>query len=138
MTSKAFSLPPENGVTADPSDNTTLTEILASYHANGYDTDFGAEEGASIRCGSCSSVVEARRMSMESIRRMEGASDPSDMIAVVATTCPVCSSSGTLVLGYGPMASSIDEAVMVRMQDGRHIGDLPPDGTPDEAPSALP
>ena len=44
-------------------------------------------------------------------RRLEGASDPDDMISVVAVTCPRCGTGGTLVLKYGPTAPENEAAV---------------------------
>jgi hypothetical protein len=124
-----------NPVTVDPSDNTTLTEVVDGYRAVGYDGDFFAEEDARVRCGSCQSSMPANQLTQYSMRRLEGASDPDDMVAVVATICPHCDAHGTLVLGLGPMASASDGAVMTAMIDRR--GDdaaLPPDASPDEMP----
>lgn len=122
-------------MTADPSDNTTLTEVVDGYRAAGYDGDFFAEEDARVRCASCQSSMPADQFAQYSMRRLEGASDPDDMVAVVATICPYCHAHGTLVLGLGPMASASDAAVMTGMIDRR--GDdcaLPPDASPDEMP----
>ena len=121
---------------APPSDNTTLTEVVDGYREAGFAGDFGAEEGASIRCGACGAVIDARRFAMHSIRRLEGASDPADMVVVAATTCPVCGSQGTIVLGYGPMASATDADVLMAMQDRRDDDVLPPDAGPGEMPIA--
>ena len=117
-----------------PSDNTTLTEVVDGYRDSGFSGDFWAEEGASVRCGGCASVMDARRFVMHSLRRLEGASDPDDMVAVAATTCPVCNSNGTIVLGYGPMSSRTDADVLMAMQDFRDDDVLPPDAGPGEMP----
>ena len=37
-------------------------------------------------------------------RRLEGASDPTDMVIVLSFHCPICDRAGTLVLHYGPDA----------------------------------
>ncbi|MFZ1491007.1 MAG: hypothetical protein WAS51_13790 [Ilumatobacteraceae bacterium] len=121
-----------------PSDNTTLTDVIASYHDAGFTTDFFAEEPASIRCCACNSVLDAGLLPMHSMRRMEGASDPSDMLAVVATKCPVCSATGTLVLGFGPMASPADAAAMSALQDRRDCAGLPASAAPGEMPDENP
>lgn len=124
-----------NPVTAHPSDNTTLTEVVDGYRAAGYDGDFFAEEDARVRCGSCQSLMPADQLTKYSMRRLEGASDPDDMVAVVATVCPQCDAHGTLVLGLGPMASGSDGAVMTGMIDRRgDDGALPPDASPHEMP----
>lgn len=118
------------GVTAQPSDNTTLTEVLAGYEANGFDAPLTVVEGGSIECNSCGFTVAAKEYTMQSLRRMEGASDPDDMVAAVAVTCPSCDAQGVLVLGYGPMASAEDSDVLVALQDGRGDDDLPPNSSP--------
>jgi hypothetical protein len=46
------------------------------------------------------------------IRRTEGASDPDDMLAVVALTCPRCQTRAAAVLGYGPEAAEDDADVL--------------------------
>lgn len=89
--------------------------------------------GAIVRCGRCASALDPRTVEMHSIRRLEGASDPADMVAVVATTCPVCGSDGTLVVSYGPMASAVDAEVLLAMRDRRSDDVLPPSIAPDEA-----
>ena len=42
------------------------------------------------------------------LRRLEGASDPDDMLAVVAVECANCGLRGSLVLNYGPTATEDD------------------------------
>ena len=126
--------PPEEG----PSDRTTLTAVVDAYRASGFAGDFFAEEGtppgaaAVVRCGRCSSALDPHTLEMHSIRRMEGASDPADMLSVVATTCPVCGNDGTLVLSYGPMSSAVDAEVFGAMRDRRDDDVLPPNHSADE------
>jgi hypothetical protein len=74
---------------------------------------------------------------MHSLRRLEGASDPDDMLAVVALECGVCGVSGTMVLGYGPAASDIDGDVLRALQDRREEGDLPGHSPPSETPDGV-
>lgn len=116
----------------DPSEATTLTEVIDGYRASGFASDFWAEEPGCLRCGSCNSVVEARRVPMHSMRRLEGASDPADLVVVVASTCPVCGAQGTVVLGYGSMASAVDADVLIALQDRRADDVLPGDASPGE------
>ena len=47
------------------------------------------------------------------LRRLEGASDPDDMLAVLALECPNCGLRGSLVLNYGPTATEEDAAVLL-------------------------
>jgi hypothetical protein len=70
---------------------------------------------------------------MSSLRRMEGASDPGDMMAVVAIECPSCQAQGTLVLGFGPAASAEDSDVLLVLRDFRADDQVPGNSAPGEA-----
>jgi hypothetical protein len=124
--------PPEatNGVTQDPSDNTTLTAVIDGYRDNGFASEFSPLDGSVIRCETCESEVAAGKFTIHSLRRLEGASDPDDMVAVVAITCPVCAAQGTLVLGYGPIASREESDILSALRDGRMDDPLPPNASP--------
>lgn len=118
----------------DPSDDTTLTVVLEGYRADGFVGDFFAEEGGRVRCGGCATVLDAGRLDMVSLRRLEGASDPADNLAVIATFCRSCGMKGTLVLGYGPMASQADSDVMLALNDRRSEAGEPPASSTAELP----
>lgn len=120
---------PDVGSAEAPSDKTTLLAVLEDLRRRGFDRDFSTSAGAQIRCESCGTETDATEFVIERLRRMEGASDPDDMLAVVATACPVCKVQGTLILGYGPMASAQDIDVSSAMQDGRE-GQVSPSATP--------
>jgi hypothetical protein len=121
--------------TQAPSDNTTLVEVLAGYRDAGFDASFVPEEGGTVFCESCNTTLDAARLEMQSLRRLEGASDPDDMVAVVALECPVCGRAGTMVLGFGPAASAADHDVMRSIQDHRSDdrGTLPAGAAPGES-----
>jgi hypothetical protein len=57
-------------------------------------------------------VSPASAIVVHELRRLEGASDPADMLAVAAIACPACGTRGTLVLTYGPEATAGDDAVL--------------------------
>ena len=84
------------------------------------------------------SISAPNTVEMASLRRLEGASDPDDMFAVVAITCPACSSKGTLILGFGPTAPAEDGDVLAALNDARHAGDLPANSAPGEAHGDVP
>lgn len=115
----------------------TLTEVLAGYAAGGYSGSFTALEGGSVECHACGSKSSASRVKMSSLRRMEGASDPDDMVAVVAIECPSCNAKGTLVLGFGPAASEEDSDVLHALQDFRSDSNAPGNSAPGEASGDL-
>jgi hypothetical protein len=105
-------------ITPSPSDNTTLTAVLAGYAAAGFDGEFTID-GDGVRCLSCDTVSDPSRLVLESLRRLEGASDPADMAAVLALTCPSCGRRGTLVVRFGPEASAAEAQLMQRVRDER-------------------
>jgi len=133
MTNPSDHRPTDGQPTESPSDNTTLTHVVHGYREAGFTGDFWAEE-TGVRCGSCQSVLEPGRLNIHSLRRLEGASDPSEMVAIVATSCPVCGADGTMVLGYGSAATAVDSDVLRAMNDRRDSDTLPADSAPNEVP----
>lgn len=115
-----------------PDDNTTLTEVLDLYSVGGYAGLFGVSLDGRVDCGTCDAISDANDVTMHSMRRLEGASDPDDMLAVAAVTCPACGTKGTLTLSFGPMASSEDSNVLSGLKDERDDTLAPPDSAPNE------
>jgi hypothetical protein len=116
----------------------TLSEVLAGYAEGGYTASFTPLEGGSVECHVCNSKASASRVKMSSLRRMEGASDPDDMVAVVAIECPSCNAKGTLVLGFGPTAAEEDSDVLRSLQDFRSDSNAPGNSAPGEASGDAP
>ena len=102
-----------------PGDEATLTAILEGYAQGGFDSSFGVTDASEVECHTCNVVSPASTVAMSSLRRLEGASDPDDMVAVVAITCPACGARGTAVLGFGPMATVQDSEVLKALHDAR-------------------
>jgi hypothetical protein len=98
-----------------PSDNTTLSSVLVGLEREGFEAQFVAADGGSLRCTACGVESPAGAYAVETIRRLEGASEPDEMMSVVAALCPNCGSRGTAVLGYGPGASPEDAAVSIAL-----------------------
>ncbi len=122
-----------NESTIDPGhEGTTLTEVLDAYQEAGFATAFTVTSDAMLECNSCHQVAWPSDVAMSSLRRLEGASDPDDMMAVVAITCPHCSAQGTTTLGFGPAASPQDSDVMAGLRDHRDDGELPGNSAPGE------
>ena len=119
-------------ITPDPSDNTTLSAVLADYASGGYEGEFTvSDEG--VRCVSCGGSSAAGSFEIQSLRRLEGASDPSDMVAVLASACPLCSTRGTMVVMFGPEATAAEAELLRRSQDRRlDDDDLPAGAAPTE------
>ncbi len=115
------------------SEGTTITEVLDAYGAAGFSGSFSITDEAAVECLACRATIEPERIRMSSLRRMEGESDPADMLAIVAITCPNCQSRGTALLGYGPMATSEEAAVLTALRDHRDDSELPGNSAPGEA-----
>ena len=113
------------GMTNEPGDETTMTNVLEGYAEGGFDSSFVVTDDSELECVECGTVSSPPDVSMSSLRRLEGASDPDDMVAVVAITCPACGARGTAVLGYGPMATVQDSEVVKGLKDDRADKDAP-------------
>ncbi len=127
---------PSEGSMADqsnPTDGSTLTEVLEGYALAGFTGDFSGGDDNTVECHTCSTRTHANRLRMSSLRRLEGASDPDDMYAVVAITCPNCGTRGTLILGFGPNAPAEDGDILHSLQDFRHDGEVTGNSAPGEA-----
>jgi hypothetical protein len=103
---------------ADPGDRTTLTAVLADLAAAGWTGNVSVTSDGRVRCPACRAESDPAEVAVDSLRRMEGASDPDDMLAVMAVTCPACQEKGAAVLHYGPTAS-LEEAEVLRAIDGQ-------------------
>jgi hypothetical protein len=97
----------------------TLLEVLAAIAGDGFTGQFMARapdpstQAGRIECASCHMEFSADAAEVSELRRLEGASDPDEMLAVVALTCPNCAANGALVLNYGPVATVEDAAVLL-------------------------
>lgn len=94
-------------------DGRTLLEVIDALEAEGYTGQFMARAGSMVECATCHTSTPANEMVGDHrLYRLEGASDPDDMVAVAALRCPSCNTRGTLVLKFGPEASIEDAEVM--------------------------
>jgi hypothetical protein len=105
-------LPP--GVPGD----VTLIQVLAELARSGFDHDVLVDQDdGCLTCAVCRVRTSARDVHIDSLRRVEGASDPGDMAAVLAMTCGSCDTRGTAVVRYGPEASPGEAVVLVAMEE---------------------
>lgn len=91
-----------------PSDNTTAVSLIDDLRGQGYDVDFVVGEGGVVRCTQCRHEEPPADVVVDVFRRLEGASDPADMSAILAMTCRECGAKGVVMVGYGPNASPDD------------------------------
>lgn len=107
---------PEPGA---PSDNTTLVAILACFEREGFTVNMFVTEDAMVRCGACRQDTAPEDLELDRLRRVEGASDPSDMAAVLGITCRRCGAKGTAITRFGPEADAQDGQVLLALDDQR-------------------
>lgn len=107
--------PPIPGVPVDR----TLLSVLEELKADGFDRDFYVTAEARVRCGTCHHDAAPGEFELHAIRRIEGASDPSDEAAVLALTCTACGARGTAIVRFGPEAGPQDDAVLRAVEDRR-------------------
>ena len=96
----------------------TVTEVLQSLAAEGYDADFFLD-GNRVRCGGCRAAISPADLTIDRVYRFEGESDPGDEMIVVALECRRCERMGTLVSAYGPGTSPEEAEVLLALRDGR-------------------
>ena len=97
--------------------NETLLDVLGRFTQQGWSSQFAAQAGGTVECESCHTVMAAADVPVLELRRLEGASDPDDMLAVVAIECAHCGLRGSLVLNYGPTATEEDASVLLGLGD---------------------
>lgn len=106
----------QGDVTRAPSDNTTVTAVLERLRGNGFPVDLrpGKAPG-SVHCARCSKESPIGDFRGVHEQWLEGASDPDDMVMVVAGHCPECNVGGVIVLGFGPMSSEADSDLVAAL-----------------------
>jgi hypothetical protein len=97
----------------------TLLDVLARFTGQGWSSQFAARANGVVECESCHHTMAAADVPVLELRRLEGASDPDDMLAVVAVECANCGLRGSLVLNYGPTATQEDAAVLLGLGDAQ-------------------
>jgi hypothetical protein len=91
--------------------NLSLGEVTAGLEQAGYREQVVALEGGEVRIASTRATLPAGDVAVERVYRLEGASDPGDLMLVAAVALPG-DDKGTLVLHYGPTASAADQDVL--------------------------
>lgn len=90
----------------------TLLEVLAEAAEAGYSDQIVVADDGGFRCTNCDTITPVASFDVEGFQRLEGASDPADMMIVVWGTCPVCNRGGVATIGYGPNATAGDEIAL--------------------------
>jgi hypothetical protein len=105
-----------SGADASMPADTPLLSVLNGFEANGYVAQFVPLEAGVIRCTAGDHRFSAASVDIEQSRRLEGVSDPADMLIVLGLVCPICDAAGTLVLHYGPEATIEEVDALTALQ----------------------
>jgi hypothetical protein len=97
----------------------SLLGLLADFRDEGYTNDFRSRPGGIVECGECHAPHRADTLELRRLERLEGDSDPSEMLAVCAVVCPSCGMRGSLVLTFGPESTREDDEVLELLDDAR-------------------
>src|SRR3954471_6490469 len=97
----------------------SLLGILSAFRDDGFTYDFHARPGGIVECGECHAPHPANTLALHQLERLEGDSDPAQMLAVGAVACPKCGVGGTLFLTFGPESTREDDDVLVLLDDAR-------------------
>lgn len=98
-----------------PSDNTTAVTEIDELRAQGYGADLNVVDGGRVCCPTCDHCDDPEDLDVDVFRRLEGASDPGDMTAILALTCRECGSKGTVMVAYGPNATAEEGELLRRV-----------------------
>lgn len=83
-------------------EDTALLAVESVLADEGFTGQFIAAPEARVLCTNCRSLIAAAWLRADEVTRLEGASDPADMLVVIPLTCPVCATRGTLIINFGP------------------------------------
>ncbi len=97
----------------------SLIEVLADLATEGYDGEFRItrDDPARLECLRGGHTFAPGDAILARIHRLEGASDPDEMLLVAALQCPVCGALGVATIGYGPAADEGSASVLEQLPD---------------------
>jgi len=98
----------------------TLHDLLEAARSDGFDADINVDSTPAgdadhplLHCSRCDGRRNAAEFERRWSRRLEGSSDPADLLHVSGLVCPNCHGCGVLVLPFGPAADA-DQADALR------------------------
>ncbi|MDP1819697.1 MAG: hypothetical protein Q8K58_07345 [Acidimicrobiales bacterium] len=100
-------------------------EVLNDLRTLGFTEDVLVSDEGELCCRVCGHCTGAPEMDLMELRRLEGASDPADMAAVLGLRCAECGALGTAIVRFGPEGSEADDIVLAHLPDHRRddVGD---------------
>jgi hypothetical protein len=101
-------MPPTPNEPGNPTGATSLAAVVDAAARADFSASFEIEPvgttQAMLRCSACGACSPAGDVERVWTARLEGASDPADMLHVSALRCPACGSGGVLVMNFGPLS----------------------------------
>lgn len=94
---------------------TTLLDVLGEAAQDGFSAQLVVTDEGGFRCVRCGTTEPIADFDVRGYRRLEGASDPADMLIVVWGTCSGCGGGGVATIGYGPNAGAADIAALEQL-----------------------
>lgn len=110
----------------------TLNDFISGYAREGYAGSFMVRRAGGLLCCACEQVLAPEGVTLRSLRRVEGVSDPADMGAVAALECPNCGSRGTATFSFGPNSPPEDGLVLRTLDDQRVSARIARDSVEDD------
>lgn len=98
--------------------DTPLLRVLEQLESEGYTGQFSVVDDGEILCHTCGGRTGATTVEADQMTRLEGASDPDDMLGVLPLVCPSCGQLGVLVVNYGP-ESPMEHGLFLRQLERR-------------------
>lgn len=114
-----------SNTTQMPPSPASLIDVIEAAKQNGFVADFTPTSDGRLTCGACEATSEPDRVPREWMHRLEGTSDPDELLTISALECPVCASKGLLVLPYGPAADAEEADISRRLQVPRRADMAP-------------
>jgi hypothetical protein len=113
-----------------PTGATQLTDVLQVAGEEGFAIEFDvadeADDHDALACAACGQVSPAGDFRRAWSHRLEGVSDPADMLHVSALTCPACQARGVFVSPFGPAASDRQATVLRELAEPERETPLSP------------
>lgn len=101
----------EPGGSAADGASPSLSEILTAADHHGADTNMSPTPDGMIRCSGCGTTSRPEDVTRDWVHRLEGTSDPDELLSASAIRCPRCGRTGVLVLPFGPLADEVEARI---------------------------
>ena len=108
-----------------PPSPASLLEVVEAAKQRGLRAEFTVTENSMVHCNACGNDLAPESLSRDWMHRLEGTSDPDELLSVSALTCPTCGAKGLLVLPFGPAADASEGDVARRLPDPVHADMAP-------------